>query len=156
MTDTTATANVVILPPIAWAIAFAAGLAADWLYPLPFLPASLPYHWIGAAIVLAAGSLAIWAERTIAAAGSAVRPTRPTTAIVTGGPFRFSRNPIYLGIFLGQGGFAVAFDTLWMLVTLVPLYLVIRHGVVAREEAYLRRTFPGVYDDYQTRVRRWL
>jgi protein-S-isoprenylcysteine O-methyltransferase Ste14 len=80
----------------------------------------------------------------------------PTTTIVDTGPYRFTRNPIYLGIFLGLVGLAIAFDSLWPLVTLVPFTLVIRYGVVAREEAYLERKFGHAYRRYRSRVRRWL
>jgi protein-S-isoprenylcysteine O-methyltransferase Ste14 len=80
----------------------------------------------------------------------------PTTSIVDTGPYRFTRNPIYLGMMLGLVGLAIAFDSPWPLVTLVPFALVIRYGVVAREEAYLERTFGEVYRRYRARVRRWL
>jgi protein-S-isoprenylcysteine O-methyltransferase Ste14 len=53
-------------------------------------------------------------------------------------------------------GLAIAFDTLWLLITLVPFALVLRYGVVAREEAYLGRKFGDVYRDYRSRVRRWI
>ena len=81
---------------------------------------------------------------------------QPTLAIVTHGVYRFTRNPIYLGMVLGQTGLAIGFDSLWILGTLIPYYLVLRYGVVAREEAYLARKFGGVYLDYKSRVRRWL
>ena len=80
----------------------------------------------------------------------------PTTTIVMGGPYRFTRNPIYVAMFLGQGGLAVGFNSLWLLLTLVLFYFVIRYGVVAREEAYLERKFPTPYLDYKSRVHRWL
>ena len=66
------------------------------------------------------------------------------------------RNPIYLGMFLGQIGLILAFNSLWLLMTLVPFVLVIRYSVVAREEAYLARKFNDAYRDYYSRVRRWL
>ena len=80
----------------------------------------------------------------------------PTTAIVTDGPYRFTRNPIYLGMFLGLVGLAIAFDNLWLLAMLVPFALAIRYGVVAREETYLEGKFGEVYTAYRSRVRRWL
>src|SRR5262245_4586346 len=83
-------------------------------------------------------------------------PNLPTTAIVESGPYRFTRNPIYLGPFLGLIGLAIAFDNLWLLIMLVPFALVICYGVVAREEAYLERKFGDVYRGYRSRVRRWL
>lgn len=59
-------------------------------------------------------------------------------------------------MFLGLIGFSILFDTLWLLILLVPFYLVIRYGVVAPEEAYLERKFGDVYRAYKARVRRWL
>jgi protein-S-isoprenylcysteine O-methyltransferase Ste14 len=100
--------------------------------------------------------LAIWAIVTIRRAGTEVETTKPTTAIVSGGPFRFTRNPIYSGMLLGLAGLAVGFDTLWILGTLILFYLVIRYGVIAREEAYLERKFGDAYLGYKSQVRRWL
>jgi protein-S-isoprenylcysteine O-methyltransferase Ste14 len=57
---------------------------------------------------------------------------------------------------LGLIGLAIAFDNLWLLVTLVPFFIIIRYGVVAREESYLERKFGEVYRGYRARVRRWL
>jgi protein-S-isoprenylcysteine O-methyltransferase Ste14 len=80
----------------------------------------------------------------------------PTTTIVDTGPYRFTRNPIYLGMVLGLIGLAIALNSLWLLLTLVPFAVVIRYGVIAREEAYLERKFGDVYRRYRARVRRWL
>ena len=156
MNDTPETAQVLIRPPLAWALAAFAGLVLDWLAPLPFLPAGLPAGWLGALVFVLALALAAWAVVTMTRAGSNVPTNRPTTAIVESGPYRFTRNPIYMGMFGGQIGLAIAFDTLWLLAMLVPFVLVIRYGVVAREEAYLERKFGDVYRGYRLRVRRWL
>jgi protein-S-isoprenylcysteine O-methyltransferase Ste14 len=80
----------------------------------------------------------------------------PTTTIVETGPYRFTRNPIYLGMFVGLAGLAIAFDSLWLLGTLLVFAFAIRYGVVAREEAYLERKFGDAYRHYRARVRRWL
>ena len=101
---------------------------------LPFLPADLA-GWLGAMFVLAL-ALVAWAIVTITRAGSNVPTNLPTTAIVESGPYRFTRNPIYLGMFLGLIGLAIVFVNLWLLMVLVPFALVICYGVVARE-AYL-------------------
>ena len=156
MTEAADSSNAIIRPPIAWALAFVAGLALDLLYPLRFVPASIPAALVGGAVFAAGFALAIWAIVTIRKAGSRIETTKPTTAIVAGGPYRFTRNPVYIGMFLGQTGLAIGFDSLWVLAMLVPFYLVIRYGVVAREEAYLTRKFGAVYLDYMSRVRRWL
>jgi protein-S-isoprenylcysteine O-methyltransferase Ste14 len=156
MENTTDNSNSVIRPPIAWALSFVAGLGLDWLYPMPFVPAFMPAAWVGSAIFALGFVLAIWAIVTVRKAGTRVETNRPTTTIVASGPYRFTRNPIYVGMFLGQSGLAVGFNSLWLLATLVPFYFVIRYGVVAREEAYLERKFASVYLDYKSRVRRWL
>ncbi len=156
MADTADTAHVIIRPPLAWGLAVIAGLALDWLVPLPFLPADLPAGWLGAMVFLLALALLAWAIVTVTRAGSNVPTYLPTIGIVESGPYRFTRNPIYLGMVLGLIGLAIAFDNLWLLMMLVPFALVIRYGVVAREEAYLERKFGNVYNSYRSRVRRWL
>ena len=156
MDDTADTAQVIIHPPVAWGLAVIAGLALNWLVPLPFLPADLPVGWLGAVVFVLALALGVSAVITMIKAGSNVPTNRPTTTIVEHGPYRFTRNPIYLGMFLGQIGLAIAFNNLWLLMTLVPFALVIRYGVVAREEAYLARKFGDAYRGYCSRVRRWL
>ncbi|OFW97100.1 MAG: protein-S-isoprenylcysteine methyltransferase [Alphaproteobacteria bacterium RIFCSPHIGHO2_12_FULL_66_14] len=149
-------ADTVIHPPIAWALAFVAGLGIDWLYPLPFVPPAFSNIWLGAAVFAAGFAVAIWAIVTIRRAGSRIETNKPTTTIVANGPYRFTRNPIYAGMFLGQIGLAIAFNSLWIVVALAPFYLVIRYGVVAREEVYLERKFGDAYLGYKSRVRRWL
>jgi protein-S-isoprenylcysteine O-methyltransferase Ste14 len=135
MADTADTANVIVRPPIAWALAVLAGLALNWLMPLPFLPAAVPVGWLGTIAFALALALVAWAISTMTRAGSNVPTSLPTTTIVETGPYRFTRNPIYLGMVLGLIGLAIAFNSLWLLMTLLPFALVIRYGVVAREEA---------------------
>jgi protein-S-isoprenylcysteine O-methyltransferase Ste14 len=156
MADRADSANVIVRPPIAWALAALAGLALNWLMPLPFLPAALAAGWLGAIVFALALALVAWAISTITRAGSNVPTSLPTTTIVEIGPYRFTRNPIYLGMVLGLIGLAIAFNSLWLLMTLVPFALVIRYDVITREEAYLERKFGDVYRRYRARVRRWL
>ena len=156
MSDATDNANALIRPPIALLLAFAAGLGLNWFYPLPFVPAGALHVWIGAAVFAVGLALALWAVATFRAAGTRVETYKPTTAIVDRGPYRFTRNPIYSGMFVGLTGLAVAFNTLWLLAALVAFIAIIRFGVVAREEAYLERKFGDAYLAYSARVRRWL
>jgi protein-S-isoprenylcysteine O-methyltransferase Ste14 len=149
------TARVIIRPPLAWGLAIIAGFVLNWLMPLPFLLPKLAAAWLGAAVFVLALALVAWAITTMARAGSNVPTNLPTTTIVGSGPYRFTRNPIYLGMFLGLIGLTIALDNLWLLVMLVPFAIVIRYGVVAREEAYLERKFGDVYRGYRSRVRRW-
>ena len=104
LAETTDRSNAVIRPPIAWALAFAAGLAINWFYPLRWIPATWPNVWIGVIVFAGGVALAIWAIVTFRRAGTRVEKTEPTMAIATDGPYRFTRNPIYLGMFLGQTG----------------------------------------------------
>ena len=156
MDDTTDTAQVIIRPPLGWGLAVLAGLALNWLVPLPFLLADLPAGWVGGMVFLLALGLFAWAIVTITTAGSNVPTNLPTTTIVESGPYRFTRNPIYLSMFLGLIGLAIAFDNLWLLLLLLPFALVIHYGVVAREEIYLELKFGDVYRGYRSRVRPWL
>lgn len=156
MAKSTDTANVIIRPPIAWAIAVLAGIALDRLMPLPFVPAVVPSGSVGAIVFAVALALAVWAIATMTGSGSNVPTNLPTTTIVETGPYRFTRNPIYLSTMLGHIGLAMAFNTLWLLLTLVPFAFVIRYGVITREEAYLECKFGDVYGRYRARVRLWL
>ena len=101
MADTADTANVIVRPPIPWALAVLAGLALNWLMPLPLLPAAVSAGWLGAIVFALALALAAWAIATMTRAGSNVPTNMPTTTIVDAGPYRFTRNPIYLGMVLG-------------------------------------------------------
>ena len=156
MVRTEDAANVAFPPPIAWAIAWVVGLILCRLVPAPFLPSSVLTASVGAAVFAAALGLFVSAIATIRGAGSRIETHKPTTTIVSSGPYGFTRNPIYLAMAVSLVGLAIAFDCGWILAMLVPFYLVIRYGVIAREEAYLERKFAGAYLSYKARVRRWL
>ena len=128
----------------------------DWLEPLPFVPEDWPAGLLGAVVFVLSLALGVWALDTMTRAGTNVPTNRPTTTIVEVGPYRFTRNPIYMGMFGGLIGLGIAFDNLWLPLMLVPFALVIRYGVVAREETYLERKFGDPYRRYRQRVRRWL
>jgi protein-S-isoprenylcysteine O-methyltransferase Ste14 len=151
----TETSGVRVPPPLYYVAGFLAGVALELAFPIerPPLAITLLGTAIGAVGWLALdGAAMLFFSR----ARTTMMPTRPSSALVTTGPYRFTRNPIYIGMFLGLIGLAVAFDSLWVIVLLVPFYLVIRYGVVAREEAYLERKFGDVYLAYKARVSRWL
>jgi protein-S-isoprenylcysteine O-methyltransferase Ste14 len=137
-----------------YASAVIAGALLTWLWPLPgVLPAAVP---IGGTLVLAAVVLFVLSIRALQAAGTPVPGDRPTTAVVRTGPYRFSRNPIYLGFSLLQLGIAGMVNSLWLLVTLVPAVALMSLVVIPREERYLEARFPGEYRPYKAAVRRWL
>ena len=88
--------------------------------------------------------------------GTAVEPWKPSTALATDGPYRFSRNPIYVGFAITYAGLAIAMDSPIALLMLIPCLVLIDWAVIRKEEAYLSRTFGAEYDAYRNRVRRWL
>src|SRR5260221_12307596 len=101
MSQDTDTPNAAVRPPVAWLLALAAGVAADQLYPLRFVSASVPGAWIGGAIFAIAFALAIWAIVTIRNAGTQVESLKPTNTIVANRPYPLTRNPNYIAIGLG-------------------------------------------------------
>lgn len=88
--------------------------------------------------------------------GTPVRPDRPTTALVTTGPYRYSRNPLYVSLTLVYLAIALALDNFWAFVLIVPVLMFVHIRVIAREEVYLERKFGAPYLEYRARVRRWL
>lgn len=155
MQDSTDTPNVLILPPLLFGGALLLGLLLHWIYPLYVLNPWIA-RVLGAALLLASGGLAFAAERVMQRAGTNVRPDRPTLAIVSDGPFRFTRNPLYLALIGLYAGVTLLFNALWPLVLLIPTIVVLRLGVIAREERYLEAKFGDAYSAYKVRVRRWL
>ena len=134
------------------------GLASDHLLPLPFaVPEADLVGWIIAGSLTLIGLvLAAAGIRDFLRAGTPVPTNEPTRALVTTGIHGWTRNPIYLGMFLLYGGIGLAARSPWAPILTLPLAITIRHGVVAREEAYLERRFGNAYRDYKARVRRWL
>jgi protein-S-isoprenylcysteine O-methyltransferase Ste14 len=106
--------------------------------------------------VLVSFPLALMTFCVLSRAHTPVDPLKPTTALVTEGPFRYSRNPIYLALTLLYLGVVLLINALGILLLVVPAVLVLRYGVIAREEAYLTRKFGDAYRQYTAQVRRWL
>lgn len=111
---------------------------------------------IGAVLVVAALAFAIWAAVTMKRAGTHVNPYLPTKAIVSAGPYRWTRNPIYVADAVMFVGFALIFHAVLAVIFLPFALVVVTFGVIHREEAYLQRKFCVEYGDYCRRVRRWL
>jgi protein-S-isoprenylcysteine O-methyltransferase Ste14 len=157
-TTDTGTAGVIARPPLLFLAALLIGFVFDRLLRLPLPVRGIDLvHWIiGGALILIGLALAAAGIRNFSRAGTPLRSIHPTRALVTTGIHGWSRNPIYLGMFLLYGGIGVAARSPWILILALPLAITIRYGVVAREEAYLERRFGDAYRDYKARVRRWL
>ena len=141
-------------PPAIYLVAIATGLLLHFARPIPFAPSLAKPS--GALIAIFAAMLFIWSIRKFHSAGTPVPGNRPTTTIVKAGPYRFSRNPIYLAFSLFQTGIALLVNDAWILVTLLLAISVLSFVVIPREESYLETRFGEEYSTYKASVRRWL
>src|SRR2546425_4346580 len=116
--------NVLILPPLLYGVALAAGFLLQWTAPRPILASNARY-WAGGVLLASGVLIAIWGRRVMDRAGTNVNPALPATALVVSGPFRFSRNPLYVALTLVYVGLAL----------IVPVLLVLHYGAVRRERS---------------------
>lgn len=153
--NTKDTAGVIAPPPFIYLGFLLVGFLFDYFLPLPLVPDNVQYLVGGVLIVggLIPLSLAIWMFHK---AGTNIPTRKPTTAVVKTGPYRFTRNPIYLGMTTVYGGIAFAADSVWVLALLLPLLLIMHYGVILREERYLEGKFGEDYRQYKVSVRRWV
>ena len=142
-------------PPLVYLAGFLVGLGLEIAFPVDGLPLGLALAGavVGIGLFVALDSSAMQRFRR---AGTNVIPFRPTTAIVTSGPYRFTRNPMYVGMACLYAGLALAFGVIWALAILPAVLLFIDRQVIAREERYLEGKFGEEYLAYKRRVRRWV
>lgn len=155
------TAGVLARPIFMFPAALLLGFALEHLLRLPFpVTRTGLEHWVGAIIAgaLILIGIAIFAAgvRGFSRAATPLPTNQSPRALVTTGVYRWTRNPIYLAFFLIYAGIGITVRSPWILILLIPLAVVMRYGVVAREEAYLEGRFGDAYRDYKARVRRWL
>jgi len=152
------TSGALVRPPLLFLAGLILGSVLDRVLPLPFsLPGTALIRWTaGGGLILLGVVIFAASIRNFLRAGTPVPGNRPVRALVTSGIHGLSRNPIYIGMFLVYAGIGVAALSPWTLVLVLPIAVIMRYGVVAREEAYLERRFGAAYRDYKARVRRWL
>jgi protein-S-isoprenylcysteine O-methyltransferase Ste14 len=144
-----------VRPPFVYLSSIALGLMIHYVWPARLVPPSVSTP-LGATLTLLAVGLFVGAVRTFRAAGTPIPGNRPTTAIVRTGPYRFSRNPIYLAFSLFQLGLSMWVNSLGLLITFIPAVALMALVVIPREERYLETRFPSEYSAYRAAVRRWL
>jgi protein-S-isoprenylcysteine O-methyltransferase Ste14 len=145
------------LPPPIWALAYVlAVLAVSWLLDWPRLP-GFPLSALGLALALLPWILPVWAVAVFRRVGTEINPTSPTNrALVVDGPYRYTRNPMYLGLVLVALGIAVWVGAWPMFLAPIAVFATANWVHIPFEEAKMRRQFGSAYDEYVGRVRRWV
>jgi protein-S-isoprenylcysteine O-methyltransferase Ste14 len=148
------TASVVAPPPLIFAVGLGLGLGLHARFPARLVAG--PSRLLGGLLAAAGAGLIAWAIATLRAAGTDPRPDRPTTTLVIQGPYRRTRNPIYVGMLGIYAGLMLLVGTPWPALFLPTVLAVLRQGVIAREERYLAGRFGEAFTGYSAGVRRWL
>jgi protein-S-isoprenylcysteine O-methyltransferase Ste14 len=156
--DDTAVARGIARPPVLYLVCLLLGLALDRVLPLPLiLPEGALFRWtVGGGLILIGVAILAAGVRNFSRAATPVPSNQPVRTLVTTGIHSWSRNPIYVGMLLLYAGIGIAARRPWVLILALPLVVILRYGVVAREETYLERRFGDAYREYKARVRRWL
>ena len=147
--------GVIAPPPLIYAGGLFTGLLANRRYPVPFLPRGLT-RVLGWPLIISGLAIGTLGFREMKRAGTNVDPREPTTAIVTEGPYQFTRNPLYLSMTLIYVGISALANALAPVLLLPIILHVMRRGVIEREERYLERKFGDEYLNYKAQVRRWI
>lgn len=148
-------AGVLFPPPLIYVIGFVAGYLAHRARPVALVPGGSG-RLVGWVVVGLGVLLTVSALLTFVRARTAINPNKATMVIVPHGPYRFTRNPMYLGWVVMYLGAVLIANTPWPLVFLPGVVWVVDRMVIAREEGYLERKFGDVYRAYRARVRRWI
>ncbi len=147
--------GVIAPPPLIYAGPLAVGLLLNLKFPLRFMPRKVAAI-LGVTLIGASVALVSQAFQRMRRAGTNVNPTEPATVLVTEGPFKFTRNPLYLSLTLFYAGVATLVNALWAMLLLPIVLFVVNREVIEREERYLERKFGEQYMKYKGRVRRWI
>jgi len=148
--------DVKLHPPTALFLALIAGylirLFAGGRMPIPRAFA----EGLGGLMIIVALGLVLSSVQIFAEKGQGLRPATPASELFQKGPYKFSRNPIYLAMVIFGAGFGIATSNVWIIVTTAIVGLLFHFVVILPEERYLARRFGAEYDAYKTRVRRWI
>jgi protein-S-isoprenylcysteine O-methyltransferase Ste14 len=155
MSDRPDNPGVRVPPPALYALAVFVGYLLNQRWPLPIgggaSVQALAWLLFGAWLVLTVSSIGNFRRSR-----TSIVPIRPATTLVIAGPYRFTRNPMYVGLAVLTVALGLFLDSWWLIVLLVPVLFVVRAFVIAPEERYLERRFGADYVAYTRRVRRWL
>ena len=144
-------------PPFLYVAGFLAGWLLDRGWPLRIAVDATTARMISASLFLLAWlGMMIWALATFRSARTSLVPNRPASALATNGPYRITRNPMYVSLVALYLGASILLNSWWPLVLLPLVVLAVQRFVIAREERYLTSAFPVEYQEYCQRVRRWI
>ena len=152
--DTVYHSGVRIPPPLIYIAVFGLGFLLQKFFPID-VPPSLISRVLALFCMVVAAVIGVWSFVRFARARTSPLPMQPTTALVITGPYRFTRNPMYLSLALVYAWLALWFAVFWAVVLLPLALVIVRYYVIAGEERYLERKFGQEYLDYKARVRRW-
>src|ERR1039458_8576450 len=147
--------NVKIIPPLVYLAGIIVGLLVSMWMPTKVVP-NPPAWIIGGFLILCGAVLAGSAVLRFKGVGTTVRPDRAPSSLVIAGPYKITRNRMYLGLALVYLGIAIADQSTWALVLFPIIVIIIQHWAIEPEEAFLERRFGTDYSSYKASVRRWL
>ena len=154
MSERTDSAGVRVPPPAFYALAALIGYFLNRRWPLPIGSGAfiqgLAWLLVGVWLALTVSSIGIFRRSR-----TSIVPIRPATTLVIAGPYRFTRNPMYVGLASLTAAVGLFLNSWWPIVLLIPVLLIVRAFVIAPEERYLERRFGADYVTYTQRVRRW-
>src|SRR6058998_1573144 len=141
-------------PPIVYLISILVGFGLNAVWSVELVPHAL--EPLGGLLILLAVALFVLSVREFRRARTPIRSRKAVTAVITTGPYRFSRNPIYLSFTLLQLGLGLWANSVWLVGLLIPTLVLMSYGVIAREERYMAQKFGDEYLRYRASVRRWI
>jgi len=151
------TARVIAPPPLLFFACLIFGSILSWLFPESIMKATWTFRFTSGLVLMSlAGVVAFFSFRMFKKHRTPFDPYRKTKKLILDGPFRYSRNPLYLSLVLVFSSFVLLTASIWMLFFLIVLYLLLRFGAIGPEEEYLEKIFGKEYVCYKAEVRRWL
>ncbi|HEY5623316.1 MAG TPA: isoprenylcysteine carboxylmethyltransferase family protein [Gammaproteobacteria bacterium] len=142
-------------PPLIYLGFILIGVGLNYQWPWSFI-IGIARYVLGVATIVVSIAIFVWVLTMFSSARTSVDHRKPTTALITSGPFRYSRNPIYVSMTLLSAGIAVVTSNFWILLMTLPAVITVHFLVILREEAFLKEKFGDRYLQYCASVRRWI
>jgi protein-S-isoprenylcysteine O-methyltransferase Ste14 len=147
--------SVKIIPPLVYLAGIVIGFLASIWMPTKVVPNLLAWT-VGGILVFCGAVLTGSAVLKFKDAGTTVRPDRAASTLVIAGPYKITRNPMYLGLAFVYAGIAIAGQSVWALILLAVVLIIVQRGAIEPEEAFLEKRFGADYLSYKEKVRRWI